>query len=283
MKIAILADIHANHAALATVIDHIEHWQPDAVIVDGDVVNRGPRPVECLQTILEKQNQCGWLCVRGNHEDYVITHATRTFSGPEAELYSNSLWTYRQLHQQVTPLLAWPFSLSLSMRGRELRVAHASMRHNRDGIFVETPDEQLHQQIGPELGSQLPAVFVTGHTHKPLIRQLNGTTVVNVGSAGLPFDGDSRACYAQLVWQNNAWKAELIRLDYDRQQADRDFVESGLLEQGGALTRLMRVELRIARSQIAEWAALYEKPVLVGELSAADSVTHFFASEGLTE
>jgi putative phosphoesterase len=279
MKFAILADIHANRPALETVIDHIERWRPDCVIVAGDVVNRGPRPVECLRIILEKQNERGWLCIRGNHEDYVISHEHNPYDGPGAEIHSSSRWTYQQLNKEVTPLKAWPFSLSLSMRGREIRVAHASMRHNRDCVFVETPDETLREQIGP----RNPAVFVVGHTHKPLIRELNGTTVVNVGSVGLPFDGDIRACYAQVVQQGPDWKAEIIRLDYDQPLADRDFAETTFMAEGGALTRLMRVELRNSISQIDKWVAAYEKAVLAGEISLDESVTRFLEAEGFKE
>ncbi|HEX7974983.1 MAG TPA: metallophosphoesterase, partial [Anaerolineales bacterium] len=72
MKLAVLADIHANYVALQAVAAHIQAWQPDAVIVAGDVINRGPRPAECLHFVLEKEKTEGWRLVRGNHEDYVI-------------------------------------------------------------------------------------------------------------------------------------------------------------------------------------------------------------------
>ena len=279
MKIAVLADIHANLPAFETVIDHVGRWAPDAVIVLGDVVNRGPRPADCLRLVLERQRSRGWLLLRGNHEDYVIAHARHGYSGVEVELYRNSRWTYEQLDRQVTALQAWPFSLSLSPGGRELRAVHASMRHNRDGIYPETPDEQLQAQIGP----RPPAAFVVGHTHKPLVRRLNGTLVVNAGSVGLPFDGDPRACYAQLEYGTGDWRAELVRLEYDRARAERDFVESGFMAEAGPLTRLIWVELRQSRSQIAEWAQAYEPEVMAGHLTVEESVTRFLAAEGISE
>ncbi|NTU66001.1 MAG: metallophosphoesterase, partial [Chloroflexi bacterium] len=70
MKLAVLADIHSNWRALQAVADHIEQWQPDRVVVAGDVINRGPRPVECADFILAR----GWAWVRGNHEEYVLSH-----------------------------------------------------------------------------------------------------------------------------------------------------------------------------------------------------------------
>ncbi|HLF00485.1 MAG TPA: metallophosphoesterase [Anaerolineales bacterium] len=156
MKIAILADIHANIVALEAVTDHLERWGPDIVIVAGDVVNRGPRPAECLRFVQAKQRGDGWLVIRGNHEDYVISHKTSPYSGIEAELFQNSRWTYEQLNLDVAALEAWPFSISWQTGDNELRVAHASMRGNRDGIYVETDDDTVRQQVG----SPPPGVFV---------------------------------------------------------------------------------------------------------------------------
>ena len=72
VKIAVLADIHANLAALEAVSEHIEHWQPDSIAIAGDIVNRGPRPRECWGFVQERMAQDGWLVLRGNHEGYVI-------------------------------------------------------------------------------------------------------------------------------------------------------------------------------------------------------------------
>jgi predicted phosphodiesterase len=279
MKIAILADIHSNLEGLNAVAEHIEQWKPDAVMVLGDVVNRGPKPVECLQFVIHRQTEKGWLLLRGNHEDYVMCHATQKFSGVEAELFQNSFWTYETLGRNMTPLESWPFSMGFGLPGGELRIAHASMRHDRDGIYTDTTDETLRLQIG----KVPPTVFCVGHTHKPLMRQIDHTLVVNVGSAGLPFDGDPRVSYAQLERLNSAWKAEIVRVDYDRAAADRHFDDSGFIDDGGAMARLIRVELRVARSQIAEWSHIYEKAVRDGEISLDDSVTKFLSEEGLKE
>jgi predicted phosphodiesterase len=286
MKIAVLADIHANIVALEAVTDHIERWDPDIVVVAGDVVNRGPRPLECLRFVQAKQRGDGWprpgrgwLVIRGNHEDYVISHKTGPYNGVETEIFQNSRWTFEKLNGDVSALESWPFSISWLTGSNELRAAHASMRGNRDGIYVETDDDTLRQQVG----APPPGVLVVGHTHKPLVRSVDDTLVVNVGAAGLPFDGDPRACYARLYQQNGWWRAGLIRLDYDREAVDRDFIDSGFLDSGGALARLIRVELRLARSQIAEWTTAYEAKVRAGELSIEESVERFLAEEGITE
>ena len=270
MKIAVLSDIHANYPALLTVAEHIEKWQADLVIVNGDTVNRGPRPRECLQFVQEKEANQGWVVLKGNHEDYVISRAdvTAPEGDPAYESFRMAMWTYLQLNGNVADLIRMPEQHQLAAPdGSIFRAVHASMRNNRDGIYTFTPDEELAQQIAPA-----PAMFITSHTHRPLQRRLNGTQIVNTGAVGLPFDGDWRAAYAQIIWHKSAWQAEVIRLEYDRTQADQDFETTGYLEGGGPLIQLVRHELATARSQVHRWAEKYTDAVLSGQMTMAETV-----------
>lgn len=277
MKLAILADIHANLAALQAVLEDIDAWQPDQVVVAGDVVNRGPRPVECLQLVLERVRTAGWLLVLGNHEEYVIAQSRPEAprSGPAADIFRSSYWTYRQLDGQVDALEAMPFQLNLRAPDfSEVRIAHASMRGTRDGVFPDTPEDTLRKQIG----RPVVPLFCVGHTHWPLIRKVDETLVVNVGAAGLPFDGDWRVSYARLIWRSGRWHTEIVRLAYGRTQAERDFFATGFVDNGGPLARLMLAELKTARSHLYQWASIYEKAVLGGVLTLDQSVDRYLAS-----
>lgn len=276
MKLAVLADIHSNWQALQAVADHIEEWQPDRVVVAGDVINRGPRPVECLDLVLKMQRERGWLLVLGNHEEYVIHHAhpAEPIAGPWVQIWGSSRWTYERLNGDVSALEAMPFRQTWRMpNDAEVRVVHASMRGTRDGIFLETPDTVLRQQIAPP-----PKLFVVGHTHQPLMRTIDETLVVNVGAVGLPFDLDPRACYAQLLWHAGRWSAEIIRVEYDRAQADRDYDETGFIDEAGPIARLIRDELAQARSNLFEWTRDYEAAVVAGQMTMAESVARFLAA-----
>ena len=278
MKLAVLADIHANLAAFETVIEHLDAWRPDRVIVAGDVVNRGPRPLACLRLVQARQRSDGWLTILGNHEEYVIAQGRPDAprAGPAFEIFQSSYWTYQQLGGDVDSLLAMPFQQSIAIEdGTEARVVHASVRGTRDGIFPDTPDAVLAKQIGRP---HVP-LFCVGHTHWPLIRQLDGTLVVNVGAVGMPFDGDQRASYGQFTWRAGHWHAQIIRLDYDRNRTEQDFRRTGFLEEGGPLARLMLVELQRARSQLYNWTNAYEGAVLAGELSVEDSVERYLTDQ----
>jgi hypothetical protein len=131
MKLAVLADIHGNYAALQTVAAHIEKLQPDRVVVAGDTVNRGPRPLECLQFIGLKQRTDGWLTVRGNHEDYVLNYTCPETvpHGLEFELFRSAYWTYQQLNGNVSTLTEMPLQVDLAGPGNEnVRPADRVMR-----------------------------------------------------------------------------------------------------------------------------------------------------------
>jgi putative phosphoesterase len=275
VKVAVLADIHGNLPALLTVGADIEEWQPDVVIVAGDVVNRGPRPRECLHFVQEREQRDEWLVVRGNHEDYVLSQARpdKLRSGPEYEISLNSLWTYRKLDGEMSALEKMPFQISIpGLLEEEIRIVHASMLGNRKGIYPESTATELRQKIAPP-----PAVLAAGHTHRPFIRQIDETLVVNVGSVGMPFDGDDRAAYGRFIKQHGKWKSQIVRLNYDRTQTERDFFETGFIPHAGDLARIMLLEFRLARSFFFAWVQQYQPLVLSGKLSVAESVNQFLA------
>lgn len=279
MKLAVLGDIHGNLVALQRVAAHLEQWQPDVVVVAGDVVNRGPRPLECLQFVQKKEQTAKWRVVRGNHEDYVIGFAqpNNRCNGPAFEVFRSTYWTYCQLKQDVSALEAMPFQISLTAPdGTEIWVVHASVHHNRDGVFPLTTDAQLRQKIRLPQHAP-PALFCTAHTHCPLVRSIDQTLVVNAGAVGLPFDGDRRTGYAQLTWHKGQWQAEIIRLDYDRRQAERDFFETGFMAGGGPLTQLILDEFYIARPHLYQWTQQYETLALAGKITVEEAVTTYLA------
>ncbi|MBT3391579.1 MAG: metallophosphoesterase family protein [Chloroflexi bacterium] len=273
MKIAVLADIHANYPALEATVDHIERWQPDTVLVAGDLINRGPKPVECLHLIQKMQTQRGWEVIRGNHEEYVLWHSLPDSprEGPLFELFRYSYWTYEKLDEQAALLEAMPdeFSKNIPAAG-EFRCVHASMKSNRRGIYPEMADETIKKLINPP-----PALLAVGHTHRPLIRQIGQTLVVNAGAVGLPFDADRRPAYAQITFSQGHWSAEIVRLNYDITQAKRDFYDTGFLDQAGPLSKIIQLELEISLSQLFQWTHIYMNAVLDEKISIKQAVDEY--------
>ena len=271
MKIAVLSDIHGNMPALRAVATHIESWQPNLVVVNGDIVNRGPCSQTALRFVLDKRNSDGWHLLRGNHEEFLLRSGQpdANINDPYSEINRFVHFAYCQLNGELEALIDMPERFSwFAPDNSEFRVVHGSMRSNRDGIYIELTDEELRQRIFPA-----PSVFVTGHTHQPLIRQVDETLVVNTGAVGAPFDLDWRPSYGRFAWEpQHGWQAEIARVEYDRALVEQDYVRSGFLNDGGPLAQIMLVELRRSRGLIHHWSSQYEKAVMSGEISLKDSV-----------
>lgn len=276
MKVAVLADIHGNLAALHAVVEDLERWRPDLVAVAGDIVNRGPESRACLDLVLQLAAERGWLVMRGNHERYVLHYSRETArsgfprSGPHYEMSRIIGWAHRQIGSRLPEVASLPESLRLDVGGERLAIYHASLRHDRDGIGRHSDEALLRSQIDPAA-----AVFCVGHTHMPFVRRVGDTLLVNVGAVGLPFDGDTRAAYAQLVQGREGWQATIRRLLYDHERTLRTFMTNGTFNAVGAHAPILFEELRSGRSLMFDFIPLYHERILAGAIGMEAAVDEF--------
>ncbi len=280
MKIAALADIHGNYQALITVLEHVEAWKPDLVLVLGDIINRGPRSKECLDLIRVKALSPNWHVIKGNHEGYVLMFEDPDFSrkGHDFDLRKIIFWTYQSLSKSdIQDIAQLPEEIQLTLPDQQLiKAAHASIAGDRVGIYPDTPPSALAGLIPAE--AQL---FLVGHTHQPLVRTYQGTTIVNVGSVGLPFDGDTRAAYARLTYHKGTWHGEITRVEYDLQAAEDDYYKTGFIPDGGPLADLVLAELRLGWPQLGRWFKRFEMPIRGEEISLQDAVYEFLKNPNI--
>ena len=279
MKVAIFSDVQANLPAMEAAVEHILAWQPELVIMAGDLVNRGPKSLECVELFERMRREHGWLPVQGNHETWISRCAREApRDALEAQTRAFADWTARQMAPRLDAISGWPDHLCFAAPdgGNWVHVTHGTMASNREGITTSTPDERLAGKLPADV-----ALFVTAHTHRPLERVFEGTPILNVGSVGSPFDGDPRGSYAQLTWADGRWHWTIIRFDYDRARAERDFHESGFIEGGGPLARILYEEWRQARLLMPLWRRDYEPAVIAGERPLQAAVDAFIAEVAL--
>lgn len=275
MKIAVLADIHGNFRALRTVIEDLEKWSPDRVYVLGDIINRGPRSRECLETILEKCRNQNWQVVIGNHEEYVLAFGEpdAPSSGPEFAQLKFVHWTYSQLSDTLETIKKFPFQVEHILKdGNQLRAVHASMLGTRSGIYPSTGQEELPDMLAPP-----PDLLMVGHTHYPLVKTFKATLVANAGSVGFPFDGDIRPCYARAVRKGGRWQVNFIRLPYDHQGAVEDFTTTGYRDRGGPMVDIILKEMELARPQLSHWNHRFRQEVLNNKIPLEEAVRMYLA------
>lgn len=273
MKLAVLSDVHGNLPALEAVVEDLARWRPDRIVVNGDLINRGPNSLACLRLL--QRELAGVELLKGNHEEFVLSCAGHRHdpNHPSFELRRFAHWTHAQMGEAMSEVAAWRDHFDGQSEGG-LHITHASRLGNRSGISLRTPDEELPAKLG-ERG----ALFITSHTHKAMIREFDSTLIVNTGSVGSPSDHDPRAAYGRFEYDGVEWRAAIVRLAYDRARAEHDFKASGLLDEGGPLTQLMLEELRHARVFVGPWNERYLAAVQQGTIDVASAVRQFLAGQ----
>lgn len=273
MKIAVFSDVHGNVPALEAVLGDIEAWGPDVTLVNGDLINRGPDSLGVLRLMQHRMPQA--YCVQGNHEGFALRQVGRERDpeDPAFDLRRFSVWTAAQMGPELEQVRAWPHHLDLEdPDGGSVHVTHGSVLGNREGILPETGDEELRAKLGDPR-----ELFIAAHTHRPLVRHFDGTLVVNIGSVGAPFDRDPRAAYGRLTFHSGRWRADIRRVPFDRQATERSFVDSGFLDGGGPLARLMLTELRHCRGHMGHFMRRYYQPILDGAITVRRAVDCYLA------
>jgi predicted phosphodiesterase len=280
MKIAALGDIHGNYQALITVLNDIETWQPDVVLVLGDIINRGPRSKDCFDLIYDRMDDPTWHVIKGNHEGYVLNFLDPEFSrqGVDFSLRQVIYWTFQSLTQEdLDQINQLPTEIRIDLQELGIiKAAHASTAGDQIGIYSTTSDSKLTGLIPDNA-----RMFLVGHTHQPLVRSMGNTLVVNTGSVGLPFDGDTRAAYAQLSYQDHTWQAEITRVRYDLDAATKDYYGSGFIPEGGPLAELILAELELGWPQLGKWFRKYETDVRKNNISLKDAVYEFLKNPNI--
>lgn len=274
MKFAVLSDIHANLPALEAVTADIESWHPDVVVVNGDVINRGPQPAECWAFVQDKIKAADWKLTRGNHEEYVLNHL---HDNGDEKSFPMSYWTLNRLKGRIHELQAMQSEWSVSgPEMGEFRATHASMAGSRKGIYPIDPIDKVREYITPA-----PAVLCVGHIHLPFVRMVDQTLIVNSGSSGQPCYGEKHGCYAQITWGHGEWSAEIRRVPYDRAAMQQAWFDSGILDNTDLMTHIIYHEWRTAKPLVLKWMFEYWPAVKSGDVAESEMLARFLDNEQL--
>jgi diadenosine tetraphosphatase ApaH/serine/threonine PP2A family protein phosphatase len=232
MRCAILADIHANLAALQAVLDDIKKkGGVDETWCLGDIVDYGPDPRSCLE-IVQKLNPC---CVAGNHDLAAIGRLDLGYFNPDAAV--SSRWTTTQL---APADIAYLESLPLTLEKEGFMLVHGSPA---DPIWEYVYSDSIAARNFDFFQSRYCLV---GHTHEPAIyREVksrgavsarfmegiglvlgNARLIINPGAVGQPRDGDPRASYA--IYDSEGRVMRLHRVPYDVQATQDKMMQAGL-------------------------------------------------------
>lgn len=202
--LAIISDIHGNHAALIAVLDELDRIGVEKIICLGDVGGYYCQINECCET-LQARNV---FSLMGNHDWYLATgeHCQRSNSANRCLDYQ------RKVISKIN--LDWLTTLKPKAKIDGLNIVHGGWNDPLDEYVM--PSTEYFADIQGHF-------FASGHTHIPCIWSGGGKTYCNPGSVGQPRDGDARASFAIL----NHTEFSLHRVEYDFKPLQKDMKNAG--------------------------------------------------------
>lgn len=230
-RIAFVADIHGNLAALEAVAADIAARGIGQVVNLGDHLSGPLLPLETARFLMA----CGWLSLAGNHDRQILE--LRPGTGGPSDRYAASRLAEAEF--------AWLRSLRATARlGDDIFLCHGTPDSDRGSLLESIGDSGLRPATGAEIEARLSgersAIVACGHTHIPrAVRTAGGQLVFNPGSVGLPAydDDDPRphvvetgspdARYAVLERTQDGCSVQHIALPYDHRSMARLARERG--------------------------------------------------------
>jgi diadenosine tetraphosphatase ApaH/serine/threonine PP2A family protein phosphatase len=205
VKLALLADVHANLQALEACLEHAEEQGADEVAFLGDLVGYGADPGAVLE-LVRARAAAGAVVVRGNHDAAVVSASADTMN-KSAEAVVD--WTRGQLDEGQ---LAFLSGLPLVVKRDGICFVHASADRPADWTYVHEP-----LRAAQSMDVARASWVFSGHVHEQALfhqapaghalyfKPVPGVVIpvpvrrpwlAVVGSVGQPRDGNTAACYA---------------------------------------------------------------------------------------
>ena len=209
MKYAFISDIHGNAVALEAVLHHLQHLNIDQIYVLGDICFRGPEPKRALELVRSLQAKV----IKGNADEWIV-RGVMAGEVPEQALEMMNKerdWSVSQLNEtDIEYLKNLPEDLKIETNNGNL--IHA---------FHATPADlfEIVQQNGPIAEKimimQEASMYVYAHIHNPFVTYRDGKCVANLGSIGLPFDGQPLASFLVVEEVGEQLRVYNERVPYD--------------------------------------------------------------------
>jgi predicted phosphodiesterase len=245
MRLALLADLHANLFALEAVLHDVNACEADYIVCLGDIVGYGAQPRQCTEFL--RRLNC--ITVMGNHDFYTTSPSIDpVLRDPES--LKNPVWAgIQHARNELTKKdLAWLYALPSLCTIDGGLIAHAAL-HDLD----QWPYLRNYQDAKPTLDILKNRLGFFGHTHRqnifhhptdPAPEELEENTfhlpddtgyAITVGSVGQPRDPGTAAAWT--LWNPDERIVTFRRVSYRTKPAASAILEAGL--PAGSALRLL--------------------------------------------
>ena len=213
MKVAVLADIHANLPALQVTLAAAQGRGAERLLIAGDVVGYYYWAAECLDLLAAWPNDM----VVGNHEDMLRAGVDNASVLPAIRRrYGSGIdVALATLGSRLGTLLDQPRASRLDIDGHDVLLCHGSPADTDQYVYPDAPEAVRRTMAAG--GAEF--VFF-GHTHYPVRWQVGRTVVANPGSVGQPRNRQPGAHW--LLWDTTAATLESHCESYDTDIVSRE-------------------------------------------------------------
>lgn len=190
MRIGVVSDIHCNSDAFLRALDLM--GPIDALFCLGDSIYEFRFSNDVVRLLQETQAHV----IRGNHEE--------TFFGPGGARARAA----PSVDQDLAGWLAeQPLRRRVSLDGVDFHLCHSTPWEPR-GAYVIPEDPALAR-----FGDTDADVVLYGHTHRQVVREIDGTLIVNPGSAGDARDANNGRRLSCAILETQPLSARIIDFD----------------------------------------------------------------------
>ncbi len=220
MRIGIFSDVHANLAALETVVEAIQKQGVDEYICLGDVVGYGASPNECCDIVRDLAK----IIIMGNHDAAVSGKMDYSFYYDQAKQALD--WTAEVTREDN---IKWLQQLPYLSPQDDINTiySHGSPIEPEEFNYIFNMEQAWDAY---KYRDELLQVTFIGHSHlcrvfafddSGVVQMVPGHLdlepgkqyIISVGSVGQPRDYDPRAAYA--IFDTETRSFEQYRIEYD--------------------------------------------------------------------
>lgn len=171
-RVYVVSDIHNDADGFKELLRLIDFTADDILIIDGDVFDRGEKPVELYFEILKYPNI---YVIQGNHDVWVAREILEKYAGEKVGQYI-SYNTVSILERRLTPvdminLANWikekPYYINLTLDGKKFQIAHAQTYPTPERLWDKSKiymGDDHYEDFIRGLEEQDEFISVVGHT-----------------------------------------------------------------------------------------------------------------------
>jgi predicted phosphodiesterase len=181
MRFLCVSDIHGHEDALRAVLAEGKARAFEQLIVCGDLLFPGPKPLETWHLLIEHRA----VCVQGVSDRAIaaVDPAKLRPATPDQRARLERLVAVKHaLGELIVARLGKlpPIARLPLENGNEMVVVHGSPMDPTEPFTADRSDEELSALLGDDPGD----LIVCGGSHVPFHRKLDEIDIVNVGSVG---------------------------------------------------------------------------------------------------